>query len=75
MCDEGRPSMLKLLQSFHRGQAVIWWPNMNKEIEQTINVCSMCHTLVARDNCKVKPLKWKSELAWKRIHLDYSGSF
>lgn len=80
--EQGHDKMLKLLHSVHQGissmkakaRSVIWWPNMDQEIEQMVNSCCRCQ-MFAKDSPKSKPLEWKSGLPWERIHIDYAGPF
>ena len=51
----------------------VWWPGIDKEVEQATNRCEGCRT--NRQNPKLTPLHpWEyPEGPWKRVHLDFAG--
>ncbi|KII64390.1 Transposon Ty3-G Gag-Pol polyprotein [Thelohanellus kitauei] len=80
------PETLKgdILKYFHTGhpgitemkslsQYYVWWPSMNKDIEDYVNKCYQCQSL--RKNVVESPLySWNiMESSWTRIHVDLAG--
>ena len=76
----------KLLHELHIGhpgicrmkglaRTVIWWPNINSEIEEMVKGCNECQlTTAAPPVAPLNPLPWPSK-PWSRIHMDYAGPF
>ena len=67
---EGHPGtsrMKSLARSF------VWWPGMDKEIEETVQKCDQCHR--TRHLLAVAPLQpWEwPQRPWVCLHLDYAG--
>ena len=73
----------RILKDFHTGHLgstrmkslmcnYVHWPNMDKDIENTVKSCKG-YTLVA----KAPPVKFnprqKTDLLWSRIHTDFTG--
>ena len=64
-----RPQVLEELHQGHLGvvklkalaRSYIWWPGINKEIEQTAKTCSGCQLMQAELNtAPVHPWEWPS---------------
>ena len=78
---KGRKSALQMLHEAHPGVArmkslargYIWWPGMDREIEDCVKSCTICQT--TRKDPPVTPLHpWAyPEKPWTRIHIDYAG--
>ena len=55
-----------------RKELYVWWPTMNKEIEQLVSSCATCAGL--RNQGPVTPLhpwKWPTRV-YERVHIDYA---
>ena len=56
-------------------RSYVWWPHMDKEIEEVVRTCENCQA-----NCpsppvaQLHPWEWP-EQPWSRIHLDFAGPF
>ena len=53
----------------------VWWPGIDKCIEQLVRECETCHSV--RNNPSstlLDPLSWP-DAPWKRIHVDFAGPF
>ena len=51
----------------------VWWPGMDKDIEELVKECSECN--LNRDSppkALLQPWKWPTRL-WARVHFDYAG--
>lgn len=79
----GRKTVLNLLHSAHPGivkmkslaRSYVWWPNIDKQIENLVNTCSDCQE--SRNMPKrspIHPWEW-ARAPWSRIHLDFAGPF
>ncbi len=79
----GRQRLLQELHDRHAGmsrmkslaRSFMWWPNMDKEIEQMVRTCTECQ--VNSSSPPVAPLhpwKWPTR-PWARLHLDFEGPF
>ena len=56
-------------------QSYMWWPGMDREIEQVAKGCTGCQ--ITQNNPKIAPLhlwEWPAR-PWQRIHIDFVGSF
>ena len=79
--DRGRKRALDLLHEAHPGivrmkslaRGYMWWPGMNKEIEQCVEACPTCQA--TRKMPPTAPLHpWtRPSKPWSRIHVDYAG--
>ena len=77
----GRQVILDELHVSHQGASrmkerarmVVWWPNMDKQIEALASCCIACQT--SRNLPPVAPLHpWSfPNSAWSRLHMDYAG--
>lgn len=56
-------------------RAHVWWPGMDKEIEQVVHECYVCAQLAP--NALPAPLHSWEYLArpWQRVHVDFAGPF
>ena len=59
---------------------VIWWPNIDSEIEEMVKGCNECQlTRATPPVAPLNPLPWPSKpwpsKPWSRIHIDYAGPF
>ena len=56
-------------------RSYIWWPGIDKEIEETAKSCSGCQLMQAEPStAPVHPWEWPSS-PWQRIHIDFAGPF
>ena len=77
----GRQRILEELHDSHQGMSrmkerarmVVWWPNIDKEIESMASCCAACQA--SRNLPPVAPLHpWSfPERPWSRLHMDYAG--
>ena len=77
----GRKRALQMLHESHPGmvrmkalaRSYMWWPGMDKEIEQHVKQCSDCQT-TRKDPppVPIHPWTWP-EKPWSHIHIDYAG--
>lgn len=74
-------SVLKELHETHPGmsrmkaiaRSYVWWPNLDKCIEQTVSSCSVC-LQTKPDPPKTPVHPWIfPQRAWSRVHIDYAG--
>ncbi|KAJ1526466.1 hypothetical protein ONE63_009599 [Megalurothrips usitatus] len=74
-----RPKVLELIHSTHPGskaiaRAVAWWPGVDKDVEDTLRLCTACQEAAHRPPRTYR--SWpKAEAPWERVHLDYAGPF
>lgn len=77
-----QPDILRELHSSHQGivqtkalaRTKIWWPNINKNIEEIIRKCHICQ--VNAPMPKAVYNKWPTPTApWQRIHVDFAGPY
>ena len=77
----GRTRALKMLHESHPGMArmkalarsYMWWPKMDKEIEQHVKECPDCQS-TRKDPPPVPLHPWTwPEKPWSRVHIDYAG--
>ena len=80
---QGRQQVLAELHESHPGinkmkglaRGYVWWPNMDKEIEDVVKQCDTCQS--SRFLPPVAPLhpwEWPQE-PWSRVHIDFAGPF
>ena len=78
---QGRTKLLQELHIGHPGicrmkglaRTVVWWPNIDSEIEEMVKVCNECQlTRAAPPVAPLNPLPWPSK-PWSCIHIDYAG--
>ena len=76
----------QLLEELHEGhlsivkmkalaRSYIWWPGMDKAIEEVAKGCTGCQ--LTQNNPKTAPLRaweWPAH-QWQRIHVDFAGPF
>ena len=63
------PGMVRMKEI---SRSYVWWPNIDRDIEQTVRVCVSCQQ--ARHLPTVAPLMpwvWPSS-SWHRIHIDFA---
>lgn len=79
----GRKLLLELLHESHAGvsrmkslgRGYLWWPGLDKDIEQFVKQCSNCQLCLP---CPpLAPVHaWENpQKPWYRIHLDFAGPF
>ena len=79
---QGRKAILKELHSSHQGipsmksraRACVWWPGLDREIEEWVKNCHSCQS-TSVEMKDVKPtLSWPwPTRVWSRIHIDFAG--
>ena len=69
---EGHPGMSRM-KGIARG--IVWWPNLDKEIEQRVQSCTSCQVQQkAPASAPLHPWEWPTK-PWTRLHIDYAGPF
>ena len=77
----GRDTILADLHETHPGivrmkalaRSYIWWPGMDKEIENTVRSCHSCQQqAVSPPKGNLHPWEWPGK-PWHRLHIDYAG--
>ncbi|XP_063215713.1 uncharacterized protein K02A2.6-like isoform X1 [Bacillus rossius redtenbacheri] len=78
-----RRELLMVLHAAHDGivkskmvaRSYMWWPGMDRDIEQMVGQCAICQQQRANPP-KVKEVKWAPESEpWVRLHMDFLGPF
>lgn len=72
MLHEGHPGIcsMKDLAKFY-----VWWPGIDKFIEERVNECIQCQENRPRD-LEVPLYSWNiSSEPWARVHIDYAGLY
>ena len=79
----GKQSILEELHDTNLGankmkslaRAYIWWPKMDKEIEDLAKSCSMCQQTSAHPaKAPLHPWEWPAQ-PWSCLHIDFAGPF
>ena len=64
--------MVKMKQLARR---YLWWPGLDKEIEETVKLCHSCQE-AAKAPPAPNPASWSWPGGpWKRLHLDFAGPY
>jgi hypothetical protein len=80
---QGRSQVMDILHETHPGMSrmkgltsgYVWWPGMDKAIEEQARRCSTCQThQKVPPKAPVHPWEWPHQ-PWSRIHVDYAGPF
>ncbi|XP_015780595.1 PREDICTED: uncharacterized protein K02A2.6-like [Acropora digitifera] len=78
-----RTLLLKDLHAQHLGMVkmkqlarrYLWWPGLDKEIEETVKLCHSCQE-AAKAPPAPNPASWSWPGGpWKRLHLDFAGPY
>ena len=78
-----RTILLKDLHAEHLGMVkmkqlarkYLWWPRLDKEIEETVKLCTACQeTAKAPPSSQRASWSWPAG-PWKRLHLDFAGPY
>ena len=78
-----RTLLLKDLHAEHLGMVkmkqlarkYLWWPGLDKEIEETVKLCHACQE-AAKAPPAPNPASWSWPGGpWKRLHLDFAGPY
>ncbi|CAB4007683.1 Retrovirus-related Pol poly from transposon [Paramuricea clavata] len=78
-----RDILLKDLHAEHFGivkmkqlaRKYLWWPKLDKEIEETVKSCMACQEEAKSPNASQQASwSWPGG-PWKRIHIDYAGPY
>ena len=81
--DSLRGILLKDLHAEHLGMVkmkqlarkYMWWPKLDKEIEETVKACTSCQE-AAKTPASSQPASWSWPGGpWKRLHLDFAGPY
>lgn len=76
-------TVLKELHQGHLGvvkmkslaRSYIWWPGIDKEIEDTVKSCAGCQEIQKSPSlAPLHPWEWPAT-PWERIHIDFAGPF
>ena len=76
-----RSRIVSELHSSHAGssrmkelaRSCLWWPNLEKDLEELCNSCPDCLSHRANPpKAKFHPWEWPTR-PWHRIHVDYAG--
>ena len=75
-----RPAVLQILHEGHPGisrmkslaQGVVWWPDMDMELESRVKTCGACQKLPPQ--APLHPWEWPTN-PWSRLHIGFAGSF
>ena len=73
--DELHDSHLGVVEMKALARSYVWWPGMDKAIEQVSKGCTGCQ--LTQSNPKIAPLhswEWPAR-PWQRIHVDFAGPF
>ena len=63
------------MKSVARSYMYMWWPGLDKEIENLAKSCTACHAVKrAPPTVPLHPWIWPSQ-PWQRAHLDFAGLF
>lgn len=77
----GREAVLAELHEGHLGvtrmkslaRMYVWWPKIDKDIENTVRECSQCQLHQSTPPvAPLQPWSWPTR-PWARLHLDYAG--
>jgi transposase InsO family protein len=80
---KGRKHALGMLHEAHPGivrmkalaRAYLWWPGMDRDIEQCVKLCNECQSLRKMPPA-APPHPWvRPDRPWSRVHIDYAGPF
>ena len=80
---QGRSQVMDILHETHPGMSrmkglargYVWWPGMDKAIEERARSCSTCQThQKVPPKAPMHPWEWPHQ-PWSRIHVDYAGPF
>ena len=80
---KARKAVLDMLHDTHQGisatkakaRAYVWWPNMDKDIEEMCKSCPSCGLQQHRPPTAT-PSAWPVPARpWSRLHLDHAGPF
>ena len=61
------------MKTFNR--SFFWWPNIDRDIENTVKDCRNCQT--SKNNpikASFHPWEWTNK-PWVRLHVDYAGPY
>ena len=76
-----RPRIMSELHSSHAGssrmkelaRSYLWWPNLDKDLEELCNSCPDCLSHTANPfKAELHPWEWPTR-PWHLIHVDYAG--
>lgn len=79
--EKGREALLEELHSSHQGmtgmkqraRSCIWWPGMDRDIEDRVKRCNTCQTMSKTvPEASLHTWPWPTR-PWSRIHLDFAG--
>lgn len=80
---EAQPAAMKLLHANHPGvtamkrcaRSHLWWPDLDKEIERCIQICSKCQQQVCAPVAAPSPTWERPQEPWSLLHMDFAGPF
>lgn len=54
----------------------VWWPKIEKDIENMVKNCQLCKSVQNTPTCSAKYHHWEVPVdPWYRIHIDFAGPF
>ena len=57
-----------------RARMVLWWPNVDKEIENLVSNCTACQSSWSLPPvAPLHPWSWPDR-PWSQVHMDYAGT-
>lgn len=66
-------SHLGIVKTKSLARSYIWWPGLDKDIEETIKCCTPCQLAQVNPE-KANLIPWNpTTTSWSRIHVDYAG--
>ena len=58
-----------------RARGYVWWPNMDRELEDAVKKCQQCQLhQKAPAEAPLHPWEWPGQ-PWSRVHIDYAGPY
>ena len=73
--DQLHDSHLGIVKMKALARSYVWWPNINRQLEEVAKTCSGCQQNQKMPT-KVPLHPWEWAISpWQRIHIDYAGPF
>ena len=72
--EELHASHLGIVKTKSLARSLLWWPGLDKDIEQMIKHCTTCQS--DADNPRRASCLWPiPDRPWQRLHVDFAGPF
>ena len=55
-------------------RSYLWWPGLDKKIEQVASSCVDCQSVKNPPSAPLHPWVWPTK-PWERVHMDFAGQF